>query len=113
MKPSIKRLIGDNRVFIITVLVALAAAVISPVFISQNNIYALFLQMPAYGFAALGLTWCFICNELDVSMGSVMALTAVVFALIAPTYGFILGLLAAVIVGAVCGLYCRALCGGL
>jgi ribose/xylose/arabinose/galactoside ABC-type transport system permease subunit len=59
--------------------------------------------MSAYGIAAVGLTFVLLCGQLDISMGSVMALTSCVFMLLVSSYGFVLSALAALALGCVLG----------
>jgi len=55
-------------------------SIINPFFFSNYNINTLFLQMPAYGMAAIGLTILLISGYLDISMGSIIAFSGVLFA---------------------------------
>lgn len=100
---SAKSFVSNNRIPILAVLVFVAMSLISPYFFTPININGLFDSMAPYGIAAVGLTFVLLCGQLDISMGSVMALTSCVFMLMLPTYGFVLSMLAALALGCVCG----------
>ena len=98
-----KTLISKNRLPIIAVGVFIAMSLISPYFFTPANIFGLFDSMAAYGIAAIGLTFVMLCGQLDISMGSVMALTACVFMMLLPVYGFAVSAIIALILGCACG----------
>lgn len=98
-----KTLISKNRIPIIAVGVFIAMSLISPYFFTPANIFGLFDSMAAYGIAAIGLTFVMLCGQLDISMGSVMALTACVFMMLLPVYGFAVSAIIALILGCACG----------
>ncbi|MDY3004886.1 MAG: ABC transporter permease [Christensenella hongkongensis] len=98
-----KTLISKNRRPIIAVGVFIAMSLISPYFFTPANIFGLFDSMAAYGIAAIGLTFVMLCGQLDISMGSVMALTACVFMMLLPVYGFAVSAIIALILGCACG----------
>lgn len=98
-----KTLISKNRIPIIAVGVFIAMSLISQYFFTPANIFGLFDSMAAYGIAAIGLTFVMLCGQLDISMGSVMALTACVFMMLLPVYGFAVSAIIALILGCACG----------
>jgi len=67
-------------------------SVVNDKFLTYNNIYGLLIQLPSYGIAALGLTFCLICGELNITMGSIMAFSGVLFAMLVGTTGFIIAI---------------------
>ena len=48
-------------------------------FLTKNNAFALLDSIPGYGIAAIGFTFVMLTGQLDISFGSVMALTSCVF----------------------------------
>jgi ribose/xylose/arabinose/galactoside ABC-type transport system permease subunit len=102
LKTSIS-FVNKNRIPLLTVFVFVFMCIVRPRFLSPINIFGLFDYMSAYGIAAVGLTFVLLCGQLDISMGSVMALTSCVFMLLAPSYGFVLSALAALALGCVLG----------
>lgn len=98
-----KKLVSNNRIPIIAIGVFIAMSLISPYFFTPANIFGLFDSMAAYGIAAIGLTFVMLCGQLDISMGSVMALTACVFMMMLPVYGFALSMIVALLLGCACG----------
>jgi ribose/xylose/arabinose/galactoside ABC-type transport system permease subunit len=95
--------VKKNRIPILAVLVFAAVSIMRPRFLSPINIFGLFDYMSGYGIAAVGLTFVLLCGQLDISMGSVMALTSCVFMIMAPQFGFILSALTALVLGCVLG----------
>lgn len=98
-----KKLVSNNRIPIIAIGVFIVMSLISPYFFTPANIFGLFDSMAAYGIAAIGLTFVMLCGQLDISMGSVMALTACVFMMMLPVYGFALSMIVALLLGCACG----------
>lgn len=98
-----KKMVGQNRIPLIAIGIFIAMSFISPYFFTPVNIFGLFDSMAAYGIAAIGLTFVMLSGNLDISMGSVMALTSCVFMMMLPTYGFVLSMLIALLLGCVCG----------
>lgn len=92
-----------NRIPLLVVVLFVFMSIIRPRFLSPINVFGLFEYMSCYGIAAVGLTFVLLCGQLDISMGSVMALTSCIFMLLAPTYGFVISLFAALIAGCVLG----------
>ena len=74
--------IKEKRVLLFTILLVLVMSLINRSFARPDNIYAILISLPAYGMCALGLGISLICGELNISMGSVMAFTGVVFAML-------------------------------
>ena len=72
-------------------------------FFKPVNLTGLFESISAYGIVAVGFTFVLLCGQLDISMGSVMALTACTFMMTLPTIGFVPAMLLALVVGCLCG----------
>jgi len=95
---------------LIIVLFAICAlwASISPAFLSPGNLFLVVMRVAINGILAIGMTYVIIGGGIDLSVGSVVALSSVVAAMLA-TGDFLytplwVPLLAAIAVGAVCGL---------
>jgi ribose/xylose/arabinose/galactoside ABC-type transport system permease subunit len=104
----IKRIVSKNVVILVSVAAFIVFSFIKPLFISATNLNGLLIEAPSYGLAAIGLTFCLLCNQLDISMGAVISLSTVLFALLSPVLGFAFALLivfaAAILVGMINGL---------
>lgn len=81
-------------------------AIASPFFLTSQNILNLFLQAAVVGVLAFGVTIALITEEIDLSIGAVEGLTAVVSATVSITLGlpWWLGIAAAIATGALVGL---------
>ena len=103
MIAKLKVAFANYRITILTVILFIGMGFVNPYFLKERNLWGLFVAMPAYGIAALGLTFVLISGKLDISLGSVMALTSVVFALVVGHVGFYAAVLIAILGGAVLG----------
>ena len=79
----------QHLVLIIAFFIFILASIINNNFLTVNNMYGFLIQLPAYGAAALALTFCLICGELNITMGSIIAFSGVVFAITVGNFGFI------------------------
>lgn len=91
------------QILVLTVLVFGVVAVFQPLLLSTSNFYALLVQMPGLGIAAIGMTICFIGNRLDISTGSIISLSAAVFALAIQHVGLVAAMTLALLTGMACG----------
>ena len=103
-------------IFLIFIVMVVAASILSPAFLSPINLINIVRQMSVVGLIALGVTGVIVSAGIDLSSGSVVGLTAVVAASLAqssdssaPFYPglhlpFIVPVLAACLVGALVGL---------
>lgn len=76
-----KKIYSDFRIPSLAVLIFVAMSFANPFFFTRDNMYGLFSSMPSYGITAIGLTFVMLCGQLDISIGSVMALSACSFML--------------------------------
>jgi ribose transport system permease protein len=74
-------------------------------FLSFDNASFLLQQSAIIAIPAFGVTLVIVAGSIDLSIGSVVALTGVVAAVVAETYGPVPGILAALIVGLSAGLF--------
>ncbi len=73
-------------------------------FLSWSNLLNIGRQAAPIAVMAVGMAFALACAEIDLSIGSTVALSSLVAATVVADYGFLLGALAAVAVGAVVGL---------
>ncbi len=109
MATQLKRFIKEQRVLFIILIVFITMVFVKDTFLTFENMGGLLISMPAFGMAAIGLTFSLICGELNISMGSIMALSTVVYAMTVNSYGFVpailITLLTVVALGAFTGLF--------
>lgn len=99
-----KKIVGEYRIPLLAVVVFIVVALLRPRFVSPYNLYTLFDAIPGYGIAAVGLTFILLCGQLDISIGSVMALSSCVFMMMLKNnQPFALAVAVALLIGVVCG----------
>lgn len=119
---KIKKLMGKYGIYIILVLLVISMSFLSPVFLTSKNLFNVVRQVSVIGVISLGVTLVIISKGIDLSSGSVLALSAVVAASIGqqgdwtqkmfpnlPELPIILPLLAALIIGMLAGMINGAL----
>ena len=101
--------IKESRVFIASVglfLLALGLSIISPYFLTISNILNVLRQVSIVGIVSVGMTYVIITGGIDLSVGSVLALSAVVTAVfLKQGINIFLAIIIGIIVGAVCGFF--------
>ncbi len=100
---AVKKFVMQYRILLLSVVIFVVMSFINEYFPRPANLTGLFESIPAYGIAAIGFTFVLLCGQLDISMGSTMALTACVFMMTLPKIGFIPALLIALLLGCACG----------
>jgi ribose transport system permease protein len=97
---------GSGGAFIGLVLLIAALSVTAPNFLSARNFTNIMDQVTVLGILALGATFVIIIGGIDLSVGSVLALSGMVMGWLSHEGGISLpvAMLAAVLVGALCGL---------
>jgi putative xylitol transport system permease protein len=106
-----KHFIGNYGLLIIFALVVIFLAAAAPRFLSIDNLINVIRQSSIIGFLALGMTFVMITAGIDLSVGSVVGLTGVVAATLAPGSGdaFLVPIVAVVLIGVLVGFLNSAL----
>ncbi|MCE5188348.1 MAG: ABC transporter permease [Eubacteriales bacterium] len=99
----VKKAVMDYRIPLLALSIFVIMSLTNEYFFKPVNLTGLFESISAYGIVAIGFTFVLLCGQLDISMGSVMALTACVFMMTLPTIGFIPAMLISLVLGCVCG----------
>ncbi len=115
-KIDLKQIGKKYGIVIVLILMIVGLSIVQPAFLSSNNIFNVLTQTTIFGIMALGLTFVIISTGIDLSVGSVLALSGVVAASLAqmstatgkyfPNMGelpLIVPVLAALTIGATCG----------
>jgi ribose/xylose/arabinose/galactoside ABC-type transport system permease subunit len=100
----ISAFLAANDVFIILLVIATVAALISPAFLSTRNLSNLLTQSALLGILSIGQFLVVVSGGFDLSVAAVMALSSVVLAANAGL-GLLPAAILAVAVGAACGLF--------
>ena len=100
----LKKAYTDYRIPLLAVVLFAVMAVIKPNFATPYNVYSIADSIAGYGIAAIGFTFILLVGQLDISFGSVIALTACVFMMMLKAeMNFMLALVTALVLGCVCG----------
>lgn len=99
-----KKIFTDYRIPLLTVLLFVVMSFIKENFATPYNVYSIADSIAGYGIAAIGFTFILLVGQLDISFGSVIALTACVFMMMLKAeMNFVLALVTALVLGCVCG----------
>lgn len=100
------RFIGKNSSLIVLLLLWAALSFASPHFFTSENVLNILLQASNIGIMACAMTMVIIAAEIDLSVGSVEALSGSVAAVLMVNYGLpaIIGILGALFAGALAGI---------
>ena len=97
----------EIRMLALAVLIAVTLSVLSPYFLKTNNLLNLLDQSVVVGVVAIGMTFVILTGGIDLSVGSLLGVTAILFGRAAPHVGIapaiIIGVLAGGAVGAFSG----------
>jgi ribose transport system permease protein len=77
---GVTRLLSRHAIFVVLVLVYLAAVAVSGAFLEPSYIFNVLRQVAPVGIAAIGVTYVMVLGGVDLSIGAVISLTAVVCA---------------------------------
>lgn len=106
LSTKLKHFIGDYGILVIFAVVIVYLSIATPSFLTFDNVINVIRQSSIVGFIALGMTFVMITAGIDLSVGSVVGLTGVAAATLAPAGGvaFLVPVVVGLLVGAVVGL---------
>ena len=84
---KVKRFVGDYGIIVFFALILLFLALTAPNFLTLNNMVNVIRQSSIIGIIALGMTFVMITAGIDLSVGSIVGLAGVIFAMLAPSTG--------------------------
>ena len=97
-----KKACKDYRIPLLAVLIFVIMSLVNKNFFTPYNIFTIADSISGYGIVALGFTFILLVGQLDISFGSVIALSACIFMMMLQAeMNFLLALLAAIAVGLV------------
>ncbi|WP_308199904.1 ABC transporter permease [Actinotalea sp. K2] len=101
-----RTLAGQNGALVALLLLGVVMALMSPVFLSTQNLLNVGVQAAVVAILAFGQTFVIISGGIDLSVGSVAALTGIVTGFMAGTYGVnpVLAIVLGIGAGLACGL---------
>lgn len=96
-------IISKYGILFVLAAIIVIAGIISPAFLTGQNILNILKQVSATGMLAIGMTFVIISGGVDLSMGSILSLCGVVCVTLIPILGIPLAILVAVGIGIACG----------
>lgn len=105
---SIKRFLGKNALYLAFLVLFIVLSFSSPVFLTAKNLINVIRQISVIGIISVGMTFVIITGGIDLSVGSMVAITAVVatsFATEENSYPLIMVIGIGLLVGLVFGLF--------
>jgi ribose/xylose/arabinose/galactoside ABC-type transport system permease subunit len=106
-KNNLKFILSNFGILIVFILLCVILTIISPgnVFANPNNIINIFKQASINGILSMGMMFVIISGGIDLSIGSIVGLTAVSSAMLAHPgeYPLIFAILLPIAIGALCG----------
>ena len=105
MRVDVKRVLRNYGILFAFVLVCAVLAFLSPVFLRWNNVLNIIRQSSIFGIMAVGMTFVILTGGIDLSVGSVLAVSGALAAgMLKGNLGLHWVILVALAVGALCGL---------
>lgn len=93
----------NQKIFIVLILLIIILTFTTGTFLTKANLINILFQITVEGIIAIGMTYVLIIRELDLSVGSNMAL-AISFIIIFLRYGIVVGILAGLFISTLIGL---------
>jgi len=102
---SIKELVRKLASLLSLVLMAIVLSILSPYFLTFDNVFNIGLQMSVIAIMAIGQMMVIVSAGIDLSVGSVLALSGVTSTIMLVNgFGIILSMIVGVLTGTICGL---------
>lgn len=100
----VKKVFSNYRIPLLAAVLFVVMSFLNENFASRYNIFAIADAISGYGIVAIGFTFILLVGQLDISFGSVMALTSCVFMMMLKAeMNFVLAAVTALVLGCVCG----------
>ncbi|MCL4378340.1 MAG: ABC transporter permease [Actinobacteria bacterium] len=94
---------NEQKIFVVIILIAIILTIKTTYFISFTNIINILMFISIEGIIVIGMTYLIILKELDLSIGSTMALSGVL-AIYLQKYGIFVGIISGLLLGMAVGL---------
>lgn len=100
---NFKIFLRENIVIVALIFLVVLMTALSRSFLTAPNLINIFTQISIYGIVACAMTFAIICGEFDLSVGSLIAVTTIVFIDTAKNYGFVVAVVLALVIGILVG----------
>lgn len=87
-KGGVQKLFKDNSIWVIFIVIFIVASIMSKTFLTWSNISSVLMTESIIGILAVGIMWCILSKGIDLSSGSLVALSSVIVASLAQTSGY-------------------------
>jgi ribose transport system permease protein len=95
----------EIRMLLLAIALATALALTSPYFLKTHNVMNLLDQSVVVGIVAIGMTFVILTGGIDLSVGSVLGVSGILFGLAIPHFGLLLSILIAIAAGSAIGAF--------
>lgn len=111
--PWVRRLLGtlEVRMGLLALLLAITLSLVSPYFLTANNLFNLLDQAMVVGIVAIGMTFVILTGGIDLSVGSVAGFSGIVLGLALQSFPIPIAILFGILAGAGLGLISGLLIG--
>jgi ribose/xylose/arabinose/galactoside ABC-type transport system permease subunit len=96
--------VNSSLVAVALIILVVIFAITSRPFLSADNIQTIFYSVAVIAILSIGQQFVIATSGIDLSVGAIAALTGVIAALLMPSYGLVVGILVALLLGAGVGL---------
>lgn len=113
-KVKVKKLVSENIVVVVLILLCIGFSIASDTFFSARNVSNILSQMCTNALLASGLTYVIILGGIDISVGSVVAVSGIIASyagLMFPDMGVAFAMVLLIVVGIAVGLVCGIING--
>lgn len=101
---ALKKITADYRIPVLAIVIFIIMSLVKENFFTPYNLFTIADSISGYGIVAIGFTFILLVAQLDISFGSVIALTSCVFMMmLRDGANFGLAVLVALIIGCACG----------
>jgi len=90
---------SKNIVLYLLVFLVVLMSVLIGNFLTFDNVRNIFISFSVYGVTTIAMTFAIICGEFDLSVGSIMAMTSLIFAKVTGSSGLLAGMLLGLLIG--------------
>lgn len=85
---KVKKLVSQNSIWLVLIFMAILMTILSPAFLTRQNIINVLTTESITGILAVGVMWCILSKGIDLSPGALVAFTGVVTASLAQEFAY-------------------------
>ena len=105
---KIKNIITKYAIYLVLVVLVAFFSIVSPVFLTKDNLFNILRQVAVVGIAAVGMTFVIITSGIDLSVGSIIGISGLLTAMmmvggVHPVFAVIISLVAGLVIGLING----------